>query len=32
VITGDMTHRPCQLAHPDWSLADDDPKVAARTR
>jgi glyoxylase-like metal-dependent hydrolase (beta-lactamase superfamily II) len=32
VITGDMAHHPCQLAHPDWSLADDDPKVAARTR
>ena len=32
VITGDMTHHPCQLAHPDWSLGDDDPKAAALTR
>ena len=32
VITGDMAHHPCQLAHPDWSLGDDDPKVAALTR
>ena len=33
VITGDMTHHPCQLAHPDWSPAfDSDPKAAADTR
>ena len=32
VITGDMTHHPCQLAHPDWVLGDDDPKIAALTR
>jgi glyoxylase-like metal-dependent hydrolase (beta-lactamase superfamily II) len=32
VITGDMTHHPCQLAHPDWSLGDDDPAAAATTR
>jgi glyoxylase-like metal-dependent hydrolase (beta-lactamase superfamily II) len=32
VITGDMTHHPCQLAHPDWSLGDDDPQAAALTR
>jgi glyoxylase-like metal-dependent hydrolase (beta-lactamase superfamily II) len=32
VITGDMAHHPCQLAHPDWSLGDDDPKAAAKTR
>ena len=32
VITGDMTHHPCQLAHPDWVLGDDDPKTAAVTR
>jgi glyoxylase-like metal-dependent hydrolase (beta-lactamase superfamily II) len=32
VITGDMTHHPCQLAHPDWLLGDNDPKVAALTR
>lgn len=32
VITGDMTHHPCQMAHPDWVLGDDDPKAAALTR
>jgi glyoxylase-like metal-dependent hydrolase (beta-lactamase superfamily II) len=32
VITGDMIHHPCQLAHPDWSLGDNDPKAAALTR
>lgn len=32
VITGDMAHHPCQLAHPDWSLGDDDPTAAALTR
>ena len=33
VITGDMTHHPCQLAHPDWSPSfDSDPKAAAVTR
>jgi glyoxylase-like metal-dependent hydrolase (beta-lactamase superfamily II) len=33
VITGDMTHHPCQLAHPDWSpLFDSDPGAAAQTR
>ncbi len=32
VITGEMTHHPCQLAHPDWSLGDNDPKAAALTR
>jgi len=33
VITGDMTHHPCQLAHPDWSPPfDSDPKAAAATR
>jgi glyoxylase-like metal-dependent hydrolase (beta-lactamase superfamily II) len=33
VITGDMSHHPCQLAHPDWSPAfDGDPKAAAATR
>jgi glyoxylase-like metal-dependent hydrolase (beta-lactamase superfamily II) len=33
-ITGDMTHHPCQIAHPDWSLAggDNDPKAAVLTR
>jgi len=32
VITGDMAHHPCQMAHPDWCLGDDDPKIAAQTR
>ena len=33
VITGDMSHHPCQLAHPDWSPGfDSDPKAAATTR
>jgi len=32
VITGDMTHHPCQIAHPDWVLGDHDPKVATLTR
>ena len=31
VITGDMTHHPCQLAHPDWSF-DRDPKAGTLTR
>jgi glyoxylase-like metal-dependent hydrolase (beta-lactamase superfamily II) len=33
VITGDMSHHPCQMAHPHWSPAfDSDPKAAAVTR
>jgi glyoxylase-like metal-dependent hydrolase (beta-lactamase superfamily II) len=33
VITGDMSHHPCQMAHPDWSPAfDSDPAAAAVTR
>lgn len=33
VITGDMTHHPCQMAHPDWSPPfDSDPKAAAVMR
>ena len=33
VITGDMSHHPCQLAHPHWSPAfDSDPKAAEATR
>jgi len=32
VITGDMAHHPCQLAHPDWSLGDHDKTAAALTR
>ncbi|MGH7023784.1 MAG: MBL fold metallo-hydrolase [Caulobacteraceae bacterium] len=29
VITGDMTHHPCQLAHPDWSPAFDSDRQAS---
>jgi len=33
VITGDMTHHPCQLAHPEWSPSfDSDKQAAAVTR
>ncbi|MDB5982077.1 MAG: fold metallo-hydrolase [Pseudomonas sp.] len=33
VITGDVTHHPCQMAHPDWATSfDSDAKVAAVTR
>ena len=33
VITGDMTHHPCQLAHPDWTPRfDTDLKESAFTR
>ena len=33
VITGDMAHHPCQLAHPDWGPSVDvDPAQAAATR
>ncbi|HEY7852428.1 MAG TPA: MBL fold metallo-hydrolase [Caulobacteraceae bacterium] len=33
VITGDMTHHPCQLGHPDWSpIFDSDPKASAEMR
>jgi glyoxylase-like metal-dependent hydrolase (beta-lactamase superfamily II) len=32
VITGDMTHHASQLAHPDWSFADNDLKAAVLTR
>ncbi len=33
VITGDMIHHPCQIAHADWSTtADVDPVLAADTR
>jgi glyoxylase-like metal-dependent hydrolase (beta-lactamase superfamily II) len=32
VITGDMTHHPCQLAHPDWVLGDNDETAATLTR
>jgi glyoxylase-like metal-dependent hydrolase (beta-lactamase superfamily II) len=33
VITGDSTHHPCQIAHPDWSpWFDSDQAQAAKTR
>ena len=32
VITGDIAHHPCQIAHPDWVLGDGDPKLATQTR
>jgi glyoxylase-like metal-dependent hydrolase (beta-lactamase superfamily II) len=33
VITGDMTHHPCQLGHPDWTPPfDSDPEASARMR
>lgn len=33
VITGDMSHHPCQLAHPEWSPSfDSDKQAAAATR
>ncbi|HWF00221.1 MAG TPA: MBL fold metallo-hydrolase [Caulobacteraceae bacterium] len=33
VITGDMTHHPCQLAHPEWSPPfDSDAVASARMR
>jgi glyoxylase-like metal-dependent hydrolase (beta-lactamase superfamily II) len=33
VITGDMSHHPCQMAHPDWSPRfDSDPAASAATR
>jgi glyoxylase-like metal-dependent hydrolase (beta-lactamase superfamily II) len=32
-ITGDMTHHPCQLAHPEWTPQfDTDPADAVATR
>jgi glyoxylase-like metal-dependent hydrolase (beta-lactamase superfamily II) len=32
VITGDMAHHPCQMAHPDWSLGGNEPEAAVLTR
>jgi glyoxylase-like metal-dependent hydrolase (beta-lactamase superfamily II) len=33
VITGDMIHHPCQIAHPQWSsTADWDQQASAETR
>ena len=29
VITGDMTHHPCQMAHPDWSPPFDSDRTAS---
>ena len=31
-ITGDMSHHPCQIAHPDWVFGDDNKEVAIATR
>jgi len=33
VITGDMTHHPCQMAHPEWAASVDvDPVQSTKTR
>jgi len=33
IITGDMTHHPCQMAHPEWAASVDvDPDRSTRTR
>ena len=33
LLTGDVAHHPCQMAHLDWSsTADSDPKQSAATR
>lgn len=32
VITGDVFHHPCQIAHPDWQSFDTDPKQALTSR
>ena len=33
LLTGDVAHHPCQMAHLDWSsTADSDPKQSAQTR
>jgi glyoxylase-like metal-dependent hydrolase (beta-lactamase superfamily II) len=33
VITGDITHHPCQLAHPEWATSfDSDTQAATATR
>ncbi len=33
IITGDLMHHPCQIAHPEWnSVADVDPQQACVTR
>lgn len=33
ILTGDVAHHPCQMAHPEWSsTADSDPVQSAATR
>jgi hypothetical protein len=33
IITGDMIHHPCQIAHPEWSSsADENKSKSASTR
>ncbi len=33
LLTGDVAHHPCQMAHLDWSsTADSDPRQSAKTR
>ena len=33
MLTGDVAHHPCQMAHLDWSsTADSDPKASVETR
>jgi glyoxylase-like metal-dependent hydrolase (beta-lactamase superfamily II) len=33
LLTGDVAHHPCQMAHPDWSsTADSDPRQAVASR
>lgn len=32
VITGDMVHNPCQMAHPEWSFGDHDQSAGELTR
>jgi len=33
LLTGDVAHHPCQMAHLDWSsTADSDPRLSAQTR
>jgi glyoxylase-like metal-dependent hydrolase (beta-lactamase superfamily II) len=31
IITGDVMHHPCQMAHPDWACRFDVDAAAART-
>lgn len=32
VITGDMTHHPCQMVHPEWTFGNSEPDIAVLTR